>query len=574
MPTRSRRGSTLASPATTSANALDAAVARVREAAPGWARASLGDRLSLVHALRQGTARTAERAVQLACQAKGIPLTSPQAGEEWLSGPYVVLRHLNQLATSLRAIGRTGTTPLGRARVTADGRVAARVFPLTGVDAALFPLVTAEAVFEAGVGLADLPAARASFYRAPHGGRSCLVLGAGNINSIPFVDVLTRLFNDGCTCVLKVNPVNGYLAEVVEEAFGEAVRRGVLAVVRGGGEEGAYLCGHPGIDEVHLTGATATHDLVVWGPSGPEREARLARGQPLLGKPITSELGNVAPVLVVPGAWSERALRFQAESVAGMVTLNGAYNCNAARVLVTPRGWRLRQRFLALLEAALASSPTRLPWYPGARERQERFTAGRGEARRVGGADGTLPWTLLPGLDPEADDLAWREEAFCPVLAETSLGSEDPVEFLAEATRFANQRLFGTLNAMVVVPSRFSADPATAAALEGAVRDLRYGSVSVNAWAAYAFAFGTTPWGGYPGATLAEVESGIGLVHNSLMLERVEKCVVRHPAWTFPKPPYFPSHRTAGALGRRMVAVEAGLGWGGVPGVVAAAVRG
>lgn len=557
-------------------HALDAAVTRVREAAEGWARASLRERIEVARALLEGTARTAERAARLACRAKGIAWESPQAGEEWLSGPYVTLRLLRLTVEALTLLQRNGNTPVGPLGETADGRLTARVFPHDLKDRALFMGVTAEVHLEAGMDEAALHERRARFHKQPdHAGRTCLVLGAGNINAIPPTDVLGKLFGEGKTCLLKLNPVNAYLGPLVEEAFEAAVARGLLAVVYGGAEEGAHLCRHPGVDEIHITGSDKTHDLIVWGPPGPEREARRARGEPLLAKEVTSELGCVSPVLVVPGPWDDRRLAFQAESVAGMVTHNASFNCNAAKLLVTPRGWRHRERFLDLVLAAMARSPARQAWYPGAPERHRLLTEGRSRLRTVGaGGEGTLPWTLVEGLDAASQDRAFTTEPFCSILSETSVGSEDPVEFLAEATRFANERVWGTLSAGLVVHPATAADPTTGAALERAVAELRYGCVAVDVWAGYAFAFGTTPWGAWPGATLADIQSGRGFVHNALMLEGVEKCVVRHPAVTFPKPPYFPSHRTAHRLGRALSRLEAGSGWAAVPEVAAAAVRG
>jgi aldehyde dehydrogenase (NAD(P)+) len=435
--------------------------------------------------------------------------------------------------------------------------------------------VTAEVHLERGVDEAALHERRARFHKAPdHDGRTCLVLGAGNINAIPPTDVIGKLFTEGKTCVLKMNPVNAYLGPVLEEAFAAAIARGLVAVVYGGGAEGAHLCPHAGIDEIHITGSDKTHDLIVWGPPGPEREARRARRQPLLQKEITSELGCVSPVLVVPGPWDARRLAAQAESVAGMVTHNASFNCNAAKLLVTPRGWRHRERFLDLVMAAMARAPARLAWYPGAPDRYRQLTAGRSGLRTAGAGEGTLPWTLIPGLDASAPDPAFTTEPFCSILSETSVGSEDPVAFLAEATAFANQRVWGTLSAGLVVHPATIADSATGAALERAIAALHYGCVAVNTWAGYGFAFGTTPWGAWPGATLEDIQSGRGFVHNALMLEGIEKCVVRHPAYTFPKPPYFPSHRTAHRLGRALTRVEAGAGWAGLPAVVAAAVGG
>jgi aldehyde dehydrogenase (NAD(P)+) len=302
----------------------------------------------------------------------------------------------------------------------------------------------------------------------------------------------------------------------------------------------------------------------------------MARGTPLLQKEITSELGDVSPVIVVPGGWDDRSLEFQAENVAGMVTQNASFNCAAAQVVILPRGWRLRDAFLAKLERAMALSPTRVPWYPGSPERFRRLTDGRAGVRRSAAAEGTLPWTIVPTLDPAADDELFRTEAFCSLVAETAVGSEDVLEFLDAAAAFANDKLWGTLSANVVVHPKVLRDATLRSALERFLRRLEYGTVAVNCWAAYAFAFGTTPWGGFPGQPLTNVRSGRGFVHNTLMLapDDVEKSVLWHPAIHPIKPPYFPSHRAGDALGRGLIALEARGKWSRLPGVVYHALRG
>ena len=65
----------------------------------------------------------------------------------------------------------------------------------------------------------------AAFYRerGPHGGVA-LVLGAGNVNSIPPLDALYRLIARGQVVLLKMNPVNDYLG---------AAPRGDVRAVRG-----------------------------------------------------------------------------------------------------------------------------------------------------------------------------------------------------------------------------------------------------------------------------------------------------------------------------------------------------
>jgi aldehyde dehydrogenase (NAD(P)+) len=242
---------------------------------------------------------------------------------------------------------------------------------------------------------------------------------------------------------------------------------------------------------------------------------------------------------------------------------------------VLPRGWRDRARFLDLVAEALSRAPARAAWYPGAAARWEAYVAGRpGVRRSPPGARGTLPWALAEGLDPQdGAERAFREEAFCGVLGETSVGSEDPVEFLRAATRFANERLWGTLAAGIVVHPDAQRGPA-GEALAQAIRDLRYGTVCLNVWPGFAFAAGTTPWGAWPGSTLADVQSGRGFVHNSRMLEHVEKVVMRAPLRPIAKLPYVPSHRTAHRLGRQLVSLEASASPLRLPAVFATALMG
>jgi aldehyde dehydrogenase (NAD(P)+) len=91
----------------------------------------------------------------------------------------------------------------------------------------------------------------------------------------------------------------------------------------------------------------------------------------------------------------------------------------------------------------------------------------------------------------------------------------------------------------------------------------------VNAFPGLVFAYGTPPWGAYPGSSLTDVQSGIGWVHNTAMLEGIEKAVLWHPLTAWPKPAYHLTHRTTNVLIRRMTALEERGSWTRVPGGVA-----
>jgi aldehyde dehydrogenase (NAD(P)+) len=526
-------------PRATTAGRMDEIAARLREGAQAFARLSLDERIALARSMQQGYLRVAERSVAAACQARGLPLDMP--GEQWACGPNIVVRALRLTIESLEALKRTGNTPVGPVGRTADGRLAVRVFPANRIDGILFSGVTVDVHMAEGVSEDEMHASRARFYKEPgHEGRVALILGAGNIDAIVSFDVITKMFNEGTVCVVKMNPVNAFLGPYLEEAFAEAVDRGFFAVVYGGVEEGSYLVHHPEIDEIHLTGSDTTYEAIVWGPPGPDRDQRMARGEPLVTKPVTAELGNVSPVIVAPGPYSEKELLYQAEDVAGALALASSFCCCAEKVVITPKGWPHREQFVEAIADALARTPRRKAYYPGAVDRFHEYTAGRANLRMAGPEEGDmLPWALAPGLDPEdASDPAFTRESFCPVLFETAVGSADTEEFLEEAVTFANERLWGTLTATLVVHPKIQKDAGLAAAVERAIGRLRYGTVGVNAYPAMSFAFATPPWGGYPGATPDDIQSGTGWVHNIPMLEGIEKAVMRHPLTTFPKPVY------------------------------------
>ena len=124
-----------------------------------------------------------------------------------------------------------------------------------------------------------------------------------------------------------------------------------------------------------------------------------------------------------------------------------------------------------------------------------------------------------------------------------SLDTDDPDDFLAHATEFCNETLFGTLSMSLVI------DPRTrrghAAAYEDALRDLRYGSVVVNHWGAISYARVVTPWGAHPGHPLSDIQSGRGFVHNTRLFDRVQKAVVEGPFAPRIEPLWFTGHRNA-----------------------------
>jgi len=557
---------------------LDRAVAAVKSEATEFARLPARAKAELLRSVLPKLLNVAPAWVEAACRAKGIPGGSPISGEEWLAGPVITLRNARLLIEGLDAIDRTGKPPLGRGvRTRHDGRLEVDLFPSGSLDRTLFAGFSAHALLQPGVTEEEARARQAPVYQqANPEGRVAVILGAGNVASIPATDVFHKLINGGSVCLLKMSPVNDWLGPFLERALSPLIERGYLRIVYGGIDVGTQLIRHPDVDEIHITGSNTTHDLIVWGAPGAERDRRRAAGDPLLKKAITSELGNVSPVAVVPADYTDEELWFQARNVVTMVVNNGAFNCNSARVLITGRGWTQREQFIDLIRRALERAPVRMAYYPGARQRYQELLTGRDRVERLGRpADGELPWAFLPALDPSnRHERYFAEEYFCGVFAETAVGSADPVEFLAAAVSFCNDRLWGTLNAMLVVHPRHERDPAVAAALDRAILGLRYGTVAINHWPALGYGAVTPPWGGHPAGTLADNQSGIGWVHNTFMLEGIEKAVVRGPLIARPTPAWFYDNRQAHRIGEQMTSIEAAPNWLKLPGIVLSALRG
>lgn len=542
---------------------LEQALVVLKERATPFARAPLADKVAWLREMGSRFRELSPRLVAAACKSKGVAVGSPLEGEEWVAGPVPIIRHLKQLADSLDQVRRAGAPKIdaGRVSFTAQGRTAVEMTPHEWYDGLLYAPFRAKTWLSSDVDGTLLREVQAHFYkRSDPEGRVALVLGAGNVASIPVLDVIYKCFVEGSVCVLKMSPVNAYLGPLFELAMAPLISRGFLRIVYGGPEVGAYLVAHAAIDELHVTGSLETHDRIVWGPAGPEREARKKQGTPLFDKPVTSELGNISPVLLVPGKYSNAELDTMARGLAGMVVQNASFNCNAAKMLITPNGFHQREPLLARLEAELAKIPTRLAYYPGAEARYASLTQDADHVTRIGDAgDGRLPWTLITELDPRSSAPQFSVEPFCSILSEVSVGSADPVEFLASATEFANERLWGTLNAMLYVTPHTEHDSTLSRALENALAELRYGTVALNHWPAAGYALGTAPWGGHPSVTLADVQSGSGWVHNSLLFDAnvIDKTVQRGPLRSFPPPPYFPGHRSLQHLGRALADFEA-----------------
>ncbi|HEY8527609.1 MAG TPA: aldehyde dehydrogenase [Acidimicrobiales bacterium] len=270
----------------------------------------------------------------------------------------------------------------------------------------------------------------------------------------------------GCPIIVKAAPETPLdallLAELVEQLD---LPPGVVSILVGGGDVGAQLARHPGVDKVAFTGSTAVG-----------RQVAAACGEGL--KRVSLELGGKSAAIVLDDA--DPAAVAEGVKVAGL--MNSGQACVAqTRVLVPASRYDEHVDALAaMVESVPVGDPNDKATEIGplvARRQQERvrgyIASGREEGARlvVGGTD--LPvgvdrgWYVRPTLFADVDNRMRiaREEIFGPVLSVIPYDGED------EAVRIANDSDYGLSGSVWTADGERGLDVA---------RRVRTGSFGVN----------------------------------------------------------------------------------------------
>ncbi|MEZ5716227.1 MAG: aldehyde dehydrogenase family protein [Paracoccaceae bacterium] len=543
----------------------DRALADLAAHKDDWARLPVPDRIRLLAGMKDGIMKVARDWAEESARRKGLAPGTPVAGEEWIAGPYACMAGCNGLMATLSQMQGKRFLDELPTRDLITGQLAVQVLPHTIWDRLLLSGISAEVWMQKGVTAANLKQHAALAYDTPEAqrtGKVALVLGAGNVSAITPLDVLQKLILENQVVILKMNPVNDYLTDYYRIAMKPFIDAGFLRIVKGDARGGAYLCEHPTIEELHITGAETTHDAIVWG-TGEEGAKNRAAGTPKNAKRFTSELGSVSPTIVVPGPWSAADIRFQAENIATMKLHNSGHNCIATQALVMPKGWDKGARLIEAVKAVAATS-TRPAWYPGADTRLHSYAEHGGKVEFVDrGPD--APALVIGEIAEDAYNRSC--EVFAPALGIKEIAAPDPASYLEAAIDYANNDLWGTLGCQILIHPR-TIRQIGRKRFEQIVAELRYGTIGINGWCGLGFLIIACPWGAFPGHTLADVGSGIGTVHNAFMLEKTERTVIRAPWRPFPRgllsgqfsllprPPFFITNRRQHKIGAALTALQ------------------
>lgn len=479
-------------------DSLEDVLDSLNERVTWWA--GLSDRAvaELLARVRADTWRVAPAWHRASCEAKGLDPESAEGAEELLAGVVMFARLAEVYERTLRH-------PRGEVR---GSKV--RVLPATWSERLLFAGLSAQVWRDDSPTLVTHPGV-------------AVVLGAGNVASLTPRDVLHHVVVERRVVLVKANPVNDYLVEHWAGALRALVEVGVVAFTSGDALYGQRLIRDSRVSAVHLTGSARTAALIA-----PELRP---------GVEFTSELGSVTPVIVVPGRWTRRQMRYQVDHVASMVVNNAGCNCVTPRVLVLSRDWPQRAQFQRLLEARLLTLGSRPAFYPGARERQGDFLKSRPDATVIGlPTESELPWVISWGHSSTETNDAFTEEYFCPALVGVELDETDPVAFLRAAQEFVTSRVWGTLAVTMLIDPATRRRPGVSEVLDDVVEALAYGVVAVNAFHALGIGLGSTTWGAAPGA---DPSTGRGVVSNGLLVPGARRSVVEGRFTTPWTPPWF-----------------------------------
>ena len=445
---------------------------------------------------------------------KGTSKT-PAEGEEWLGGPFAAV-----LATQYYIDTLQSNEDLSLKSYNKEEN-SYKVFPNKFIERLTFPFIDAKVYFNKSMSFDDINKFRGFSKRYDIDPSITLVLGAGNFSSIPYLDVLYHLITRRSVILLKLNPVNDYLKPVFEKVFQNFIERGYVIVSTGNVDESKYMANHQGVDHIHLTGSDKTFEEIVYGRHLNDKERKLKNLPKLNTKNITSELGNVTPIIIHPGNWSTSDIKYQARKIVTGKLNNNGFNCIAAQVVVLPDGWGQTDTLIKFIKFYMNKAKDRKAYYPESIERLNKLEKDKAY-ERVNKLSCVTPHLTreIKAYNKYELDEVWSSAIYFKRIGYTS--SED---YSNKAIDYCNNDLWGNLGVSVIMKDHDK--KLNSHILENYIEKLEYGTIAINEWAAIGYIIPQLPWGGFPGNKDNDIQSGKSIVHNSMLFESPLKGVVQ-----------------------------------------------
>ena len=468
---------------------------------------------------------------------KGTTKT-PAEGEEWLGGPFASV-----LATQYYINTLTNDDDLNEKKYNSEEN-SYKVFPNNFTERITFPFIDAKVIFNKSMSFDEINKYRGFSKRYDIDPSITLVLGAGNFSSIPYLDVLYHLITRKSVILLKLNPVNEYLKPVFEKVFQNFIERGYIIVTTGNIDESKYMATHPGINHIHLTGSDKTYEDIVYGRELTDKEKKTKSLSKKNNKSITSELGNVTPIIIHPGKWSTSDIKYQARKIVTAKLNNNGFNCIAAQVVVLPDGWGQTDTLIKFVKHYMSKAKERKAYYPESIERLEKLEKDKGY-ERVNALSCVTPHLSreIKAYSKYELDEVWSSTIYFKKIEYTSI--ED---FANKAIDYCNDELWGNLGVSVIIKDHDRKFNKHITNLY--IDKLNYGTVAINEWAAIGYIIPQLPWGGFPGNRDNDIQSGQSVVHNSMLFESPLKGIVntKFRISRLIDPPWFVTNKKARRL--------------------------
>jgi len=482
----------------------------------------------------------ADHWVELEAKHKKIDPATPAMGEQWAGGPWITVWGFQYI---IKALNDLPNIDLNFDKKYNKKRHTLEVFPTKFIESLLYMGVKGYIKLRNNMSIEDLAKYRGFESRInTKNPTTTLVLGAGNQSCIPILDFAYHIITRRSPVVLKLNPVNDYLKPIFDNVLAPFIAKNFLTVVVGDAELGKYLTKHQGISHIHLTGANSTYENIVYGRKLLDNEVGSKSIKKINSKSISTELGNVTPVIIVPDKWSRSDIKVQAKKVATAKLQNAGFNCIAAQVVVLDKNWKQKDQFIKEVKNIISQQKTRHFYYPGSKERISEIN--KSNSIDILSQDSCeVPYSS--SITDNDDEFYFHNEIWGGSIIFKNLDSDSTSDFMKKATDFCNNNLWGNLGCTVLIKPRTERKHLDS--FELMIDSLQYGTVAINEWCALGFAIPTLPWGGYPGNKDSDIQSGQGYVHNTFLFESPLNGIVRtqfKPLFNI-DPPWFITHKNS-----------------------------
>ena len=453
--------------------------------------------------------------ISIASENKGYTKKQSQ-GEDWVSGPFSTILAIEYYIKYLNGEAELNERNFN----TSDNSY--HVFPNNFIERLTFPFVNAKVLFNKNLDFNTISTYRgfANRYKSKTP-KITLVLGAGNVSSIPLLDSFFHMLAHKSTIYLKLNPVNEYLLPVFEQILMPFIDKGYLVISKGDMQASQYLCDHETFNHIHLTGSNFTYEQIVYKKILNDKERKTKTLKKLNKTPITTELGNVTPFIIHPGSWTKSEIKYQARKIVTAKLNNSGFNCIAAQVVIMPKGWRHGSTLKKYINKYLKKIGDTSPYYPGSTNLLEDLKL-NSNYEQINDASCKTPF-LVSNIESQPDYKT--NEVWSSVLYFKELDHTDANDYVSKAVSYVNDELWGNLGASVLFKDHNK--KRNSKYLNRYIDELHYGTVAINEWSAIAYVIPTMPWGGYPGNPDYDIQSGQGFVHNAYLLESPLKGIVQ-----------------------------------------------